>query len=52
VRLSLGSGGEFMYTVTHRPDLDVAAMATAAQPGATVQRATDGVIHISAGKRR
>jgi hypothetical protein len=52
VRLSLGSGGEFMYTVTHRPDLDVAAMATAAQPGANVQRATDGVIQISAGKRR
>jgi uncharacterized membrane protein len=52
VRLSLGSGGEFMYTVTHRPDLDVAAMATAAQPGANVQRAGDGVIHISAGKRR
>jgi hypothetical protein len=27
-------------------------MATAAQPGANVQRAPDGVIHISAGKRR
>jgi hypothetical protein len=52
VRLSLGSGGEFVYTVTHRPDLDVAAAATAAQPGATVQRSPDGIIHLSAGKKR
>jgi hypothetical protein len=52
VRLSLGSGGEFVYTVTHRPDLDVAAVAMAAQPGATVQRNADGIIQLSAGKRR
>jgi hypothetical protein len=52
VRLSLGSGGEFVYTVTHRPDLDVAAVAAAAQPGATVQRNADGIIQLSAGKRR
>jgi hypothetical protein len=52
VRLSLGSGGEFMYSVTHRPDVDVAVLAGEAQPGATVQRNADGVIHLSAGKRR
>jgi hypothetical protein len=52
VRLSLGSGGEFVYTVTHRPDLDVEAVATAAHPGATVQRSPDGIIHLSAGKKR
>jgi hypothetical protein len=52
VRLSLGSGGEFVYTVTHRPDLDVEAVATAAHPGATVQRSADGIVHLSAGKKR
>jgi hypothetical protein len=52
VRLSLGSGGEFVYTVTHRPDLDVAAVAGGAQPGASVQRNADGIIQLSAGKRR
>ncbi len=52
VRLSLGSGGEFMYTVTHRADVDLVDVATAAQPGATVQRNADGVVHISAGKHR
>lgn len=52
VRLSLGSGGEFMYTVTHRPDIDLAEVATASQPGATVQRGADGVVHLSAGKHR
>ena len=52
VRLSLGSGGEFMYTVTHRTDVDLVDVATAAQPGATVQRSADGVVHISAGKHR
>lgn len=52
VRLSLGSGGEFMYTVTHRPDLDLGDVATAALPGATVQRGADGVVQLSAGKRR
>jgi hypothetical protein len=52
VRLSLGSGGEFVYTVTHRHDLDVAAVATAAQPGATVERSADGIVQLSAGKRR
>ena len=52
VRLSLGSGGEFMYTVTHRPDLDLGEVATAALPGATVQRGADGVVQLSAGKRR
>ncbi|HEY7737519.1 MAG TPA: hypothetical protein VIC63_00595 [Candidatus Limnocylindria bacterium] len=52
VRLSLGSGGEFMYSVTHRADLDVAVAAAEAQPGATVQRNPDGVVHLSAGKRR
>jgi hypothetical protein len=52
VRLSLGSGGEFMYTVTHRPDLDLGEVATAALPGATFQRGADGVVQLSAGKRR
>lgn len=52
VRLSLGSGGEFMYTVTHRPDLDLGEVATTALPGATVQRGADGVVQLSAGKRR
>lgn len=52
VRLSLGSGGEFMYTVTHRTDVDLVEVATAAQPGATVQRNADGVVHVSAGKHR
>ena len=52
VRLSLGSGGEFMYTVTHRPDLDIGEVATAAVPGATVQRGADGVVQLSAGKKR
>jgi hypothetical protein len=52
VRLSLGSGGEFMYSVTHRPDVDVVEVATAAQPGATIQRGEGGVVHLSAGKRR
>ncbi|RPH36897.1 MAG: hypothetical protein EHM90_00825 [Chloroflexi bacterium] len=52
VRLSLGSGGEFMYTVTHRPDLDLGEVATAALPGASVQRGADGVVQLSAGKRR
>ena len=52
VRLSLGSGGEFVYTVMHVPSLDLAAVATSAQPGASVQRDDDGVLHLSAGKRR
>ncbi|MGH2463388.1 MAG: hypothetical protein ACRDFZ_07200 [Candidatus Limnocylindria bacterium] len=52
VRLSLGSGGEFMYSVTHRADLDLAALVTAAHPGASVQRSEDGILHLSAGKRR
>lgn len=52
VRLSLGSGGEFMYSVTHRADVDLAALVAAAQPGASVQRGDDGVLHLSAGKRR
>ncbi|HJT64504.1 MAG TPA: hypothetical protein VJ839_07025 [Candidatus Limnocylindria bacterium] len=52
VRLSLGSGGEFMYTVTHRPDLDLGEVAIAALPGASVQRGSDGVVQLSAGKRR
>lgn len=52
VRLSLGSGGEFMYNVTHRADIDLTALITAAHPGASVQRGDDGVLHLSAGKRR
>jgi hypothetical protein len=52
VRLSLGSNGEFMYTVTHRTDVDMVDVATAVQPGATVTRNADGVVHISAGKHR
>ena len=52
VRLSLGSGGEFMYTVTHHPDLDLAAVVSAAHPGASVQRSEDGVVRLNAGKRR
>ena len=52
VRLSLGSSGEFMYTVTHRSDVDLAGLASAAHPGASVQRADDGVMHLTAGKRR
>jgi hypothetical protein len=52
VRLSLGSGGEFMYNVTHRPDVDLAEVAGSAQPGASVERGTDGVVHLNAGKRR
>ena len=52
VRLSLGSGGEFMYNVTHQADVDLTALITAAHPGASVQRDEDGVLHLSAGKRR
>lgn len=52
VRLSLGTGGEFMYSVTHRADVDLAALVSAAHPGATVQRDDDGILHLSAGKRR
>lgn len=52
VRLSLGSGGEFVYTVMHAPSVDLASVATTAQPGASVQRDDDGVLHLSAGKRR
>lgn len=52
VRLSLGPGGEFMYSVTHRADLDVPAVVAEAQPGASVQLSPDGVIQLSAGKRR
>jgi len=52
VRLSLGSGGEFMYNVTHRADVDLTALIIAAHPGASVQRDDDGVLHLSAGKRR
>jgi len=52
VRLSLGSGGEFMYSVTHRADLDLAALVAAAHPGGSVQRSDDGILHLSAGKRR
>ena len=52
VRLSLGSGGEFMYTVTHRTDVDMVDVAAAAQPGASVSRNADGVVHLSAGKHR
>jgi hypothetical protein len=52
VRLSLGPGGEFMYSVTHRADLDVPAVVAEAQPGASVQLNPDGVIQLSAGKRR
>jgi hypothetical protein len=52
VRLSLGSGGEFMYNVTHHADIDLTALITAAHPGASVQRDEDGVLHLSAGKRR
>lgn len=52
VRLSLGTGGEFMYSVTHRADVDLAALVSAAHPGATVQRSDDGILHLSAGKRR
>ena len=52
VRLSLGSGGEFMYNVTHQADVDLTALIAAAHPGASVQRDEDGVLHLSAGKRR
>lgn len=52
VRLSLGPGGEFVYSVTHRADLDVSGVVAEAQPGASVQRSPDGVIQLSAGKRR
>ncbi|MGH2489372.1 MAG: hypothetical protein ACRDFR_07130, partial [Candidatus Limnocylindria bacterium] len=52
VRLSLGTGGEFMYSVTHRTDVDLGALVSAAHPGATVQRGDDGILHLSAGKRR
>jgi hypothetical protein len=52
VRLSLGSGGEFMYNVTHHADVDLTTLITAAHPGASVQRDEDGVLHLSAGKRR
>lgn len=52
VRLSLGTGGEFMYSVTHRADVDLAALVSAAHPGASVQRGEDGILHLSAGKRR
>ncbi len=52
VRLSLGTGGEFMYSVTHRADVDLAKLVSAAHPGASVQRGDDGILHLSAGKRR
>jgi len=52
VRLSLGPGGEFVYTVMHAPSVDLASVATTAQPGASVQLDDDGVLHLSAGKRR
>jgi hypothetical protein len=52
VRLSLGSGGEFVYAVSHRPDVDLAVVAAAAHPGASVQRADDGIIQLNAGKHR
>ena len=52
VRLSLGTGGEFMYSVTHRAEVDLAALVSAAHPGASVQRGEDGILHLSAGKRR
>jgi len=52
VRLSLGAGGEFMYNVTHHADVDLTALITAAHPGASVQRDEDGVLHLTAGKRR
>ena len=52
VRLSLGSGGEFMYAVTHRPDVDVAALAGESLPGASIQRNAEGVVQLSAGKPR
>ena len=52
VRLSLGSGGEFMYSVTHRLDVDLAPLASGAIPGASVQRSDDGVLRVNAGKRR
>jgi hypothetical protein len=52
VRLSLGTGGEFMYSVTHRADVDLAALVSAAYPGATVQRGDDGILQLSASKRR
>ena len=52
VRLSLGSGGEFLYSVTHRPEVDMSVLAVEALPGASVQRNADGVIQLSAGKRR
>jgi hypothetical protein len=52
VRLSLGTGGEFMYSVTHRADVDLAALVSAAHPSASVQRGEDGILHLSAGKRR
>lgn len=52
VRLSLGSGGEFVYTVTHRADLDLGDVAAGALPGATVERSADRVLHLSAGKHR
>ncbi|HEV7199679.1 MAG TPA: hypothetical protein VGO32_02630 [Candidatus Limnocylindria bacterium] len=52
VRLSLGSGGEFVYTVTHRADLDLGDVSAAALPGATVERSADGVLQLSAGKHR
>lgn len=51
VRLSLGSGGEFVYTVAHRTDLDLPAVVASAHPGASVQRSEDGVLHLTAGKR-
>jgi hypothetical protein len=52
VRLSLGSGGEFVYTVTHRADLDLGDVSAGALPGATVEHSADGVLHLSAGKHR
>jgi hypothetical protein len=52
VRLSLGTGGEFMYSVTHRADVDLAKLVSAAHPGASVQHGEDGILHLSAGKRR
>jgi hypothetical protein len=52
VRLSLGSGGEFVYSVSHRADVDLAAVAGAAHPGSSVQRNEDGSVQLNAGKRR
>jgi len=52
VRLSLGTSGEFVYSVTHDPGLDLEPAVTAAQPAAALHRGDDGVLHLNAGKRR